>query len=121
MSRKSSKCLDFVLVQVTRIVQKFKISPSCYTKSNNDCYSTQWHTKGFRNIKLVWYYSNSVSCKNSKCLDLVLVQVTHIVQKCHNPSFMLHKIKKWLLFNTMARQGLSKYQISLPLFKASEP
>ena len=102
VSRKNSKCLDFVLVQVTGIVQKRNNLSSCYTESKNDSYSTQWHTKGFQNIRLVSQYSKSVSCKNSKCLDFVLVQVTHIVQKWHNLSFMLHKIKKWLLFNTMA-------------------
>ena len=50
--------------------------------------------KGFQNIKLVFNYSKSVSRKISKCLDFVLVQVTGIVQKRHNPSFMLHKIKE---------------------------
>ena len=87
VSRKNSKCLDFVLVQVTGIVKKRH-------KIKNDSYSTQWHTKGFQNIKLVSHYSKSVSRKNSKCLDFVLVQVTGIVQKRHNLSFMLHKIKK---------------------------
>ena len=92
VSCKNSNCLDFVLVLVTPIVQKGKISPSCYTRSNNDSYSTKRHTKGFPNIKLVFHYSKSVTRKNSKCLDFVLVQVTPIVQKRHN--FMLHKIKK---------------------------
>ena len=78
VSCKNSKCLDFVLVQVTPIVQKGTISLSCYTRSKNDSYSTKWHTKGFQNIKLVSHHSKSVSRKNSKCLDLVLVQVTPI-------------------------------------------
>ena len=58
----------------------------------NDSYSTQWHTKAFQSVKLVSLYSNSVSRKNSKCLDFVLVQVTGIVQKdtislsCHTKS-----------------------------------
>ena len=47
----------------------------------NDSYSTQCHTKGFQNIKLVSHYSKSVSRKNSKCLDFVLVQVTHVVKR----------------------------------------
>ena len=92
LSRKNSKCLDFVLVQVTCIVQKSTISLSCYTKSKDDSYSTQWHTKGFQNIKLVSYYSKLVSHKNSKCLDFVFVPVGRIVPKS-TISFMLHKIK----------------------------
>ena len=93
VSHKNSKCLDYGLVQVTCILKHGTISPSCYTKSKNDSYSTQWHTKGFQN-KLVCHYSKSVSHKNSKCLDFRLVQVTCAVQKRHNLSFMLHKIKK---------------------------
>ena len=77
--QKNSKCLDFVLVQVTGTVQKSTISLSCYTKSKNESYSTKWHFKGFQNIKLVSHYSKSMSHKNSKCLDFVLVQVTGIV------------------------------------------
>ena len=75
----------------------------------NDSYSTKWHTKGFQNVKLVSHYSKSVSRKNSECLDFVFVQVTPIVQKRHNFYFMLHKIKKRLLFHKMAWQGLPKY------------
>ena len=81
VARKNLKCLDFVLVQATRTVEKSPISLSCYTKSKTDSYSTQWLTKGFENIKLISYYSKSMSRKNSTCLDFVLVQVTHIVQK----------------------------------------
>ena len=84
---KNSKCLNFVLVQVTPVVQKGTISPLCCTRSKNDSYSTKWHTKGFYNIKLVSDYSKSASCTDSKCLDFVLVQVTPIVQKKHNFSF----------------------------------
>ena len=95
VSCKNSKCLDFVLVQVTSIFQKtHNVSPMLYIKSKNYSYSTKWHTKGFQNIKLVFHYSKSVSRKNSKCLDYVLEQVTPIVQKRQNFSFMLHKIKK---------------------------
>ena len=53
-------------------------------KIKNDSYSTQWHTRGFQNIKLVSRYSKSVSRKNSKCLDFVLVQATHLVQKAQS-------------------------------------
>ena len=81
VSRKNSKCLDFVLVQVTHIVQKRHNVSLMLHKIKNDSCSTKWHTKGFENIKLVSHYSKSVSHKNSKCLDFVLVQVTHIVKK----------------------------------------
>ena len=94
VNRKNSRCLDFVLVLVTPTVQKGTISPSCYTKATNGSYSTKWYTNGFQNIKLVSHYSKSVSRKNSKCLDFVLVQVTPVVQKRKNFSVMLHKIKK---------------------------
>ena len=67
LSRKNSKCLDFVFVQVTHIAKKGRISPSCYMKSKDDSHSIQWHTKDFRNVKLVSHYSKSVSHKNSKC------------------------------------------------------
>ena len=94
VNRENSKCLDFVLVQVTGIVKKYTISLSGYTKSKSNSYSTQWHTKGFQNIKLISHYSKSVSRKSSKSLYFVLVQVTDIVQKMHNLSFRLQKIKK---------------------------
>ena len=60
----------------------------------NGSYSTKQRTNGFQNIKLVSHYSESVSHKNSKCLDFVLVQVTPIVKKRQNVSPMLEKIKK---------------------------
>ena len=95
VSCKNSKCLDFVLGQVTGIVQKrHNLSFMLHKIKKNDSYSTQWHSKGFQNIELVSHYSKSVSCKNSKFLDFVLVQVIGIVFKRHNLSFMLHKIKK---------------------------
>ena len=40
------------------------------------------------------HYSKSMSHKNSKNLDIVFVQVTQIVPKRHNLSFMLQKIQK---------------------------
>ena len=94
VSRKNSKYLDFVLVQVTRIVKKRQNFSPMLHKIKNDSYSTKWRTKGFQNIQLVSHYSMSVSRKNSKCLDFVLVQVTLMVQKRQNFSPLLHKIKK---------------------------
>ena len=58
------------------LIQKKKVH-----YGQNGYYSTKWHTKGFQNIKLVSHYSKSVSRKNSKCLDSVLVQVSLIVKK----------------------------------------
>ena len=51
-----------------------------------------------------------MSCKNSKCLDLASVQVKSIVQKAHF-SLMLNWRKIWVIFDTMAYQGLLKYQL----------
>ena len=93
VSRQNSKCLDFMLVQLTRIVQEKHNVSLILHKIKNDSYSTPWHTKGFQYIKSVSHYSKSVS-HNSKCLDFVLVQATGIVKKRYNLSFMLHKIKK---------------------------
>ena len=68
---------------------------------------------------LVFYYSKSVSCTNSKCLDFASVQVKHIVKKCH--FFLIpNRMWKWVIFDTMAYQRLLKYQTSFSLFKASE-
>ena len=44
----------------------------------NESYWTQWHTKGFHNIKLVSLYSESVSRENSKCLHFASVQMKHM-------------------------------------------
>ena len=90
VSCKNSKCLDFALVQLTHLAQKSTISPSCYTKSKYDSYSTQWHTNGFQNIKFVSHYSKSVSRKNSKCLDFCVGTSNTSSSKKHNLSFMLH-------------------------------
>ena len=46
-----------------------------------ESYLTQWHTKGFQNIRLVSLYSKSVSHKNPKCLHFASVQLKYIVQK----------------------------------------
>ena len=46
----------------------------------NDSYLTQWHTRGFQNIKLVFHYSKSVSCEISKCLHLIFSVSTGLTQ-----------------------------------------
>ena len=49
-SRKNSKCFDFVLVQVTPIVQKrHGFSFMLHKTKKNDSYSTKWDTKGLKN------------------------------------------------------------------------
>ena len=50
---------------------------------------TQWHTKGFTNIKLVSIYLKSVNHENFKCLHFVSVQMNHMVQ--NGPSFSRSK------------------------------
>ena len=80
VSCENSKCLHFATVQKKHIVQNrpfFSHSKQNERKS----YLTQWHTKGFHNIKLVSLYSKSVSCENSKCLHFASVPMKHIVQK----------------------------------------
>ena len=81
VSCENSKCLHLASVQMKHIVQKtpFFLIPNRMKK--NELYLTQWHTKGFQNIKLVSLYSKSVSRENSKCLHRASVQVKHIVQK----------------------------------------
>ena len=81
MNRKNKKCLAFVLVQVTRILKKKNIFFFMLHKIKNISYSRQWNSEGLKNIKLVSHYSKSVSRKSSKCLDFVLAQRTHKVQK----------------------------------------
>ena len=82
---------------------------------------TQWHAKGFQNIKLVSLSSKSVSRENSKCLHFASVQVKQIVQ---NRQFFLSfekNLKKLIIFDSMGYQRLPEYQIRLPLFKVNEP
>ena len=45
----------------------------------DESYLTQWHTRGFQNIKLISLYSKSVNRENSKCLHFASVQMKHIV------------------------------------------
>ena len=54
-----------------------------HSKQNekNQSYLTQWHTKGFQNIKLVSLHSKSVIRENCICLHFASVQMKYIVQK----------------------------------------
>ena len=88
VSLKNSKCLHFASVQMKQIVQNRPFF-SHSKQSKNESYMTQWHTKGFTNIKLVSLYSKSVSHKNSKCRHFVSVQIKHIVQ--NRPFFCYSK------------------------------
>ena len=81
MNRENSKCLHFASVQMKHIVQKRPFFSHSKQNEKNESYLTQWHIKGFQNIKLVSLYSKSVSCENSKCLHFASVQMKHIVQK----------------------------------------
>ena len=79
---KNSKCLHFASVQMKHIVQKRPFFSHSKQNEKNESYLTQWHSKGFQNIKLVSLYSKSVSCENSKCLHFPWVQVeTHSSKK----------------------------------------
>ena len=79
VSRENSKCLHVASVQMKHIVQNNPFF-SHYKQNDKMSHLTQWHTKGFQNIKLVSLYSKSVSRENSKCLHFASVQVKHIVQ-----------------------------------------
>ena len=103
----------------------FKIDPffsHSKQKKNyqNESYLTQFHAKGFQNVKLIFQYSKLVISENSKCLDFVSVQVKPMLQ---TRAFFSHakQNEKWIIFDTMAYRRLLKYQISFPLFKVSEP
>ena len=109
VSCENSKCLHFPSVQMKHIVQK---RPFCsHSKQNEkiESYLTQWHTKGFQNIKLVSLHSKSVNRENSKCLHFPSVQMKHIVQK--RPFFLIpnRMKKKRVIFDTMAYQRLPEY------------
>ena len=80
-SCENSKCLHFASVQMKHIVQKRPFLSHSKQNEKNESYLTQWHTKGFQNIKLVSLYSKSVTCENSKCLHFASVQMKHIVKK----------------------------------------
>ena len=81
VSCENSKCLHNASVQMKPFFSKKAIFSHSKQNEKNKLYVTQWHTKGFQNIKLVSLYSKSVSRENSKCLHLASVQVKQIVQK----------------------------------------
>ena len=87
VSCENSKCLHFASIQMKHIVQKRPFFSHSKQNEKDESYLTQWHTKGFQNIKLVSHYSKSVSCENSKCLHFATVQKIHIVQ---NRPFFSH-------------------------------
>ena len=58
----------------------------------NESYLTQWHTKGFTNIKLVSLYSKSMSHENFKCLQFASLQMKNIVQ--NRPFFLLFQTER---------------------------
>ena len=92
-SCENSKCLHFASVQMKHIVQKRPFSSHSKQDKKNESYLTQWHSKGFQNIKLVSLYSKSVNRENSKCLNFASVQMKHIVKKGH--SFLIpNRMKK---------------------------
>ena len=70
MSRENSKCLHFASVEMKHIVQKRPFFSHSKQNEKIESYLTQWHIKGFQNIKLVSLYSHFPS-----------VQMKHIVQK----------------------------------------
>ena len=88
VSRENSKCLHIPSVQMKHIdVQNrpFFLIPNRMNK--NESYLTQWHSKDFQNIKLVFLYSKSVSRQNSNCFYFLSVHMKHIVQ---NRPFFSH-------------------------------
>ena len=60
-----------ILLPITQKIRQY---------GKNESYLTQWHTRGFQNIRLAFHYSKSVSRENSKCLHFASIQVKHIVQ-----------------------------------------
>ena len=81
VSHENCKCLHFASVQMKHIVQKgpYFLIPNRMKTSESSL--TQWHTKGFQNIKLFSLHSKSKSRENCKCLHFASVQMKHIVQK----------------------------------------
>ena len=80
VSRENSKCLHFASIQVKHIVQNRSFFFISNRMNKNESYLTQWHTKGFQNIRLVFHYSKSVSREHSKCIHFASAQMKHIVQ-----------------------------------------
>ena len=56
---------------------------SCQTDWKNKSYLTEWHTKGFWNFKLVYFYLKSVSHKKPKCLHFCVGTSEVHSSKCH--------------------------------------
>ena len=99
VSCENSKCLHFASVQMKHSSKQaiFSLIPN---RVKNESYLTQWHTKGFHNIKLVSLYSNSVSGENSKCLHFASVQMKHIVQNRPLKAYgTLPLYQIWLIFS----------------------
>ena len=94
VNRENSKCLHFPSVQMKHIVQKRPFCSHSKQNEKNESYLTQWHTKGFQNIKLVTFHSKSVNRENSKCLHFASVQMKHIVQKKAIFFLILNRMKK---------------------------
>ena len=87
VNRENSKCLHFASVLMKHIVQNRPFFSHSKQIEKNESYLTQWHIKGFQNIKLVSLYSESVSCENSRCLHFASEQLKHIIQ---NRPFFSH-------------------------------
>ena len=116
VSRQNSKYLDFVLVEVTHIVFKKHNVSLMLHKIKNASYSTQWPTKGLRNINLASHYSKSVSHNNSKCVDFELVQLTPIVEKFPISPSCCKRSKN----NSYSRKWLTKGFHNIKLFPISK-
>ena len=113
VSHENSRCLHYAPVQMKNIVQNRPFFLSFETERKNESYLTQWHTKYFPNITLVFFYSKSVSHENLTCRHFASVQMKHIVQNRPFYSLIPSRMKNWVIFDTMTYQRLPEYQISL--------
>ena len=68
-SKQAMKIPNF-LIQVKHIVQNRPYFSHSKQNEQNESYLTQWHTRGFQNVKLVSKYSKSVSSENSKSFSV---------------------------------------------------
>ena len=80
VSHENCKCLHFVVSTDETHCSKRAIFSHSKQNEKNESYLTQWHTKGFQNIKLVSLHSKSVSRENCKCLHFA-VQMKHMFKK----------------------------------------
>ena len=90
---------------------------SCQTLWQNESMAykgTQKSQIGFPLFKVseLWKFQKSSFCVKTG---------EHTVQNRSFFSFMPNWMKKWIIFDKIAYQGLLKYQISVTLFKVSEP